>query len=440
MEQSIFGIYLASWTAQDIRLWLMVLALIFARAIDQVLYYRIAIGMKGYTWYFSAFILPVALLLILTPITYYRYRQGKVTRAMLAFPQRKIALLGGLDTAYNVLSSLPIAAIGGTVANVTSQAVLPFNMLLSWLVLKYRFVPTHYIGAILVLYGVCVRLLPQFTGASEDEAGTATGAAFLGWMLVMVLSAVPNAASNVAKEVVLKGADMDEWYLNMMVGVWQIGFGILTMWTVWIPGTEDYIPPSEFGNHVQAANKCFFGVTSRPQDDCGQASDSGAPIVAFCFFILFNVAYNMLMLYIFKAGSSVLFVVASAARLPLVDILLMFGFLAGPAQATFTVFDGFALVALVLAITTYNLNPEIKPAVVNVPALAVSTQKSSDQRQLLGAAGTDSDEDIDGKHPGHPGETPGGMSLAPMGRTGGDYGSMQAKDGAGRGRSRADSV
>lgn len=417
----------------------MVLALIFARAIDQVLYYRIAIGMKGYTWYFSAVILPVALLMILAPITYYRYRQGKITKSMLAFPQRKIALLGGLDTLYNVLSSLPIAAIGGTVANVTSQAVLPFNMLLSWLVLKYRFVPTHYIGAVLVLYGVCVRLLPQFTGSGEGESGSATGFTFVAWMLVMVLSAVPNAASNVAKEVVLKGADMDEWYLNMMVGVWQIAFGALTMWTVWIPGTEDFVPVSSFGDHVAAANKCFFGTPSREGDDCGAASDSGAPVVAFCFFILFNVAYNMLMLYIFKAGSSVLFVVASAARLPLVDIMLMFGFLAGPAQADFTIFDGFALVALILAITTYNLHPEIKPDTVSVSVLTGKGLggSSGDKRQLLGSRALDSDEDSDSVAGGHPGETPGGMSLAPMPREAG-YGSMAAEE-AGR-PARADSV
>ena len=203
------------------------------------------------------------------------------------------------------------------------------------------------------------------------------------------------------------------------------------MWTVWIPGTEDYVPVTSFGDHVVAANKCFFGTGSRPQDDCGEATDSGAPIVAFCFFILFNVAYNMLMLYIFKAGSSALFVVASAARLPLVDIMLMFGFLAGPAQAAFTVFDGFALIALILAITTYNLHPEIKPAAADAAALLQAAGKpgrAGDRRQLLGSSAADSDEDDTRGNNGHPGETPGGMSLAPMTRDN-DYGSMNEARG-----------
>jgi hypothetical protein len=208
------------------------------------------------------------------------------------------------------------------------------------------------------------------------------------------------------------------------------------MWTVWIPGTEDYVPIRQFGDRIVAANHYFFGTPSRPSDDCGTLSDSGAPFIAFCFFILFNVTYNMLMLYTFKAGSSVLFVVASAARLPLVDILLMFRLLAGPAQATFTVYDGFTLVALVLAITTYNLSPEIKPHVLIVPTPQVDSGRgSSDNHQLLNS--DDSDEGASSSA-GHPSETPGGMPLAPIVRHS-DYGSISKRNG-GASRDRVRSV
>ena len=56
------------------------------------------------------------------------------------------------------------------------------------------------------------------------------------------------------------------------------------------------------------------------------------------------------MLYIFKEGSSVLFVVSSAVCLPLTDLLYMIPFLAGSkAQQNFTIYDGFALFALVVS-------------------------------------------------------------------------------------------
>lgn len=51
----------------------------------------------------------------------------------------------------------------GTVANVLSQLVLPFNMVGSLLFLKTRYRKVHYIGSILAVYGV-VRVLQQSGG------------------------------------------------------------------------------------------------------------------------------------------------------------------------------------------------------------------------------------------------------------------------------------
>ena len=91
----------------------------------------------------------------------------------------------------------------------------------------------------------------------------------------------------------------------------------------------------------------------------GSGENGVAPIWLFFFFICFNITYNMLMLFIFRQGSSVLFVVASTVRLPIVDLLLMWRFVSGPAYSKFSLFDGFALFALALGIITYQSEPEI---------------------------------------------------------------------------------
>lgn len=67
------------------------------------------------------------------------------------------------------------------------------------------------------------------------------------------------------------------------------------------------------------------------------------------------------MLYIFKHGSSVLFVVASAVRLPLVDALNSWKWLAGPAQEAYHKEDTFALIILIVAIVVYYSEPEENP-------------------------------------------------------------------------------
>ena len=66
------------------------------------------------------------------------------------------------------------------------------------------------------------------------------------------------------------------------------------------------------------------------------------------------------MLYVFQKGSSVLFVVASAVSLPLTDVLYLSSFVAGPAKESFTIYDGFALFAMVMAIVIYYSEKEQK--------------------------------------------------------------------------------
>lgn len=342
---------------------MIVVALVIARATDQVFYYRIAIAMSPYSWYFSSCILPIAFLIIVWPIVGAKliWYPKHITKEMLAIPQHKFAVLGALDTAYNLLSTWPIKATGSTVANVLAQSVLPINMVMSFVVLRTRYTGQHMSGALLVIYGVLLRLLPALQDSSDEGDGDdeVPAGAFLAWSVVLVGSQIFAALSNVYKEVALKGTeDVDVYYMNACISSWQLLFGILTAPLVGLKFTPDYVPLSELGTYISNANKCFFGHNAVAGDVCD--ADSASPMAIFCIFIAFNLTYNILMLEIFKRGSSVLFVVASAVRLPLVDILLLWPLLAGVATATFTSFDAFALVALLLAMYLYNSQPEIK--------------------------------------------------------------------------------
>lgn len=82
------------------------------------------------------------------------------------------------------------------------------------------------------------------------------------------------------------------------------------------------------------------------------------PIYVFLVFICFNITFNMLTLYVFKHGSSTLFVIANAVRLPIVAILLMWHAVAGASKQGFTHYDGFALVMLVVAVLVYYSQKE----------------------------------------------------------------------------------
>eukprot|EP01138_Halocafeteria_seosinensis_P016495 gb/GECG01016826.1/.p1 GENE.gb/GECG01016826.1/~~gb/GECG01016826.1/.p1 ORF type:complete len:484 (+),score=47.23 gb/GECG01016826.1/:1-1452(+) len=345
------------------KLILLVVGLIAARSADQAIYYRIAYEMDKFSWFLSAFVLPFGFLAVVFPIAWYKLLfTSSVPKETRRWGVHKLfCVFGILDTLFNVVSTLPVEPIGGTAANVLSQSVIPFQMVCNYLFLGNSFRKSHYLGVTLAVYGVLVKLIPQFQGNSDSSNGaSSSGIAYIGWSLVMIASAIPSAMSNAFKEVVLKKVpNLDEFYMAANVGLWQLIFGMVTIPTIGIPFTANYVPLNQLGDYIKDASNCFVGNQPHQKSECGNGAGGVAPVWLFLIFVGFNITFNLLMLMIFRQGSSVLFVVASTVRLPLVDILLMWRLLSGPAYAKFSLFDGFALFALIVGIAAYQSDPEI---------------------------------------------------------------------------------
>ncbi|KAG2790522.1 hypothetical protein JG687_00000282 [Phytophthora cactorum] len=329
--------------------------LIMARCVDRVLYTRITYDYTEFLWYFTNVILPIAFLVSSAPVVAYKiYFTDDITQEMREFPHYKYMLMALFDTLYNLLGAFPTPHIGGNMANVLSQLNLPFNMLLSYMFLQTRFKRGHILGSILVLYGGMVNLIPALTG--QENANTRDPS--VGWITLFIVSLVPAAASNVYKEIGLKDVDLDIWYANIWISFYQLIIGCATIWTVRIKAFSDPpVPWADFPSYVWKAHECFIGneVELNGKD---LPCDSGV-LAVFLVFIVFNTMYNQLMLYIFKEGSSVLFVVSSAVGLPLTDLLYMIPLLTGKAASqAFTIYDGFSLFVLVMGLLVYHSEKE----------------------------------------------------------------------------------
>jgi len=177
------------------------------------------------------------------------------------------------------------------------------------------------------------------------------------WPIIFLASIFPNAFSNVYKEKNLKSVDLDVWYLNGWIAIYQGIFGLISIPAITIPFPKpaEVITFKEMGQYLVDSSKCFFqGINSRPNDDC--------PYVIYIFFIYlaFNIGFNVCMLIIFKRGSAVLFTIASTARLPLTGFLFQVKFLAGAKTVMLTIYDYLALIAIIIGIVLYRYKKEQK--------------------------------------------------------------------------------
>ncbi|ETV74621.1 hypothetical protein, variant 1 [Aphanomyces astaci] len=274
---------------------------------------------------------------------------------MAAFPKYKFAFMALLDSLFNLMAAFPTPHIGGNLANVLGQLLLPVNMIMSFFFLQTKYKRTHIFGAILVIYGGLVDMIPLMQGGGSTVNSPDPS---IWWISLYLMALIPAAGSNVYKEIGLKDVDLDIWYTNAWVSAYQILWGLTTVWTIQVPAFNN--PPvvlRDFPTYAIAAHECFLGNSVTFHDKL-LLCDQGIFTQVLIFFA-FNLAFNQLMLYIFKEGSSVLFVVSSAICLPLTDVLYMFPLLTGTKAAqAFTLHDGFAIFVLVMGMLVYHAEKE----------------------------------------------------------------------------------
>lgn len=155
-----------------------------------------------------------------------------ITKDDHAFPKWKFLVMGALDSAAGVLIVVGGVQVPGIMQNLLLQLAVPVTMLFSILLLKPAtdtwkkhlktfYTPFQYIGAVIVLLGLVISVLPSLTGSS-GSAGPPL------WDMVFSLATIPTALSGVYKEIAFrKAGDMDVFWLNGWVSLFQFLIGLL---------------------------------------------------------------------------------------------------------------------------------------------------------------------------------------------------------------------
>mmetsp|Transcript_9672 Transcript_9672/g.35886 ORF Transcript_9672/g.35886 Transcript_9672/m.35886 type:complete len:578 (-) Transcript_9672:1394-3127(-) len=344
-------------------LYVLTFVMVMARSIDFVFFVRLAYKMRNFEFILSGIILSFAFNLITWPIVFFRiYVTGQITPEMRKFPKRKFFFMGLMDSLNVIVTTIPAALVSGVVNVVMAQSVILLNVITSYVFLNYRFGLAHGLGLLVLCAGIVVAIYPLFL--DDDVAGPLGPFATAIFVFLLFIGNLPMAASNCYKELYLKEADLDVFYMNGWVALWQflLGIALFPMVFIPLPGGAPYVKPAEFGQYFVNGMKCFAGINS-------QTVLTGAPLnstdacpgtwMVFLVFIGFNMAYNLLILAVMKRGSSTLAVVASTARLALSNFLFLVRPIAGSSTIpSLSINDIISLILLIFGILFYGARPE----------------------------------------------------------------------------------
>ena len=270
-----------------------------------------------------------------------------ITAEQKAYPQRKFALMGLLDAVAGLSSSLGGAFTSGGVGSILNQANIPVTMLLSRSFLHSRYTITQYIGAALIVAGSLFAAVPS-TGA--DSAGSSSSSTMWYGPLILLLSCVPNSASNCYKEYSFQSQGLDMYYLTTLVSTWQVLLGCLFCPLLSLPGLGGLSLSDLPANFAQGWS-CFLGQRVEGYE-CHLSSP---PYVVLLLYVAVNFVYNVLLLLITKHGSALMLVIASALSLPFTNLVFTSRLFMGREAEAWSWWTAAGLLVVVLGFLLYSL-------------------------------------------------------------------------------------
>lgn len=233
-----------------------------------------------------------------------------ITIEQQRFPKKKFALMGLLDGIAGFMQTLAITNISsGSLIILLPQAAVPVSIAISKCFLKTKYSVWQYFGALIVITGIFITLIPFY---QDMSTGT------LVWPLVLVLSTIPMCASSIYKEVALKSIDMDSIYLNGWVGLFQFFIYFVAMfpllWTIGISYNNTLL-------HIWSGLQCYTGIQSNEyiyaKGNDGHCEDSPVYVN---LYIVINMIYNILLILIIKLESANMLWLCMTIMLPLGNI------------------------------------------------------------------------------------------------------------------------
>jgi len=279
-------------------------------------------------------------------ILYYRHRKGLFVNAEQVFdsvwkrqaPQEQgdksqlvhywnnlplgkyFIVMGFMDGLGNILGLIATPYISGPSTSLISQAITPFSMICSMIILGDRYTFWQSLAAGTVLSGAIVCLIPDFVGGDDDDDSDSSSAEILFYSLIMALSTLPNGISFALKELVfIQKPDLELFMVNSHASLFQ-----LMWWPIFLPLTLLFgqTDGQNLWDYVYHGFECFVSIT--PDDGEDHDPDCSSMPIPYVIYICFNLAFNVFLLILLRKASSLLGFLTIKAILPISVFLFYF--------------------------------------------------------------------------------------------------------------------
>lgn len=230
--------------------------------------------------------------------------RNKVTPSMWATPQRKFAIMGGLDCLAGFLTAIAAYGTPGTWQVLLNQGIVPLTMLAAVIFLGKKSSTVQWLGSATIMAGSVVVLAPSFLRGDSDLSLVSS--------ILFFSSNIPFAASWTYKEVNFKGPDrVHVVFLTQCVSCYQFLLGLLLLPLQQLPfsGSREGMTVSETVSSFVQGWYCFLEANA----EC-QKSQAWLLLLGYC---LVNFVYNTAGLFLVKIESARFNAVVAAVILPL---------------------------------------------------------------------------------------------------------------------------
>eukprot|EP00696_Hemimastix_kukwesjijk_P005681 gnl/Hemi2/17159_TR5709_c0_g1_i1.p1 gnl/Hemi2/17159_TR5709_c0_g1~~gnl/Hemi2/17159_TR5709_c0_g1_i1.p1 ORF type:complete len:417 (-),score=128.75 gnl/Hemi2/17159_TR5709_c0_g1_i1:105-1295(-) len=212
-------------------------------------------------------------ILFFSTLAFLHATTNEITYDRTNFPHLKLFMVGFFNALNGILIvyASPPQRTSPALQAILPNALVPFTVFFSKVILKKVYSTKSLIGACVVGLGIIISLIPVFT--NMDGLGSSVI-----WPLIFTFGVVPGAAMNVLEEAAF--SDMKSLHVVFLLA-WTSFYQLISMaflfWVDLLPGFGSSSNFNDFWNNLSYGFSCFFNTTDRVvvDADCSSAGWKG---------------------------------------------------------------------------------------------------------------------------------------------------------------------